>query len=177
VLAHGASGNAASMRRHVEGLQRRGLEARAIDVPVRKAEDAIERYAAVAGPLPDRIIGGQSYGGRVASLLAAATGADGPAGLVLFSYPLHRPGSPERETRTAHWTAIRCPVLFLSGEADPFARIDLLRSAVAELLPAAELLTWPRLGHSLTSVLDAALDRVAAFVAGLPGGTAAPDRP
>ena len=54
------------------------------------------------------------------------------AALVLFSYPLHPPGAPERtEARIAHWPAIRCPVLLLSGESDPFARIDLLRAAVA----------------------------------------------
>jgi hypothetical protein len=52
----------------------------------------------------------------------------------------------------------------LSGESDPFARIDLLRAAVAERLPGAQLVTWPRLGHSLAPVLDEALDRVAAFM-------------
>jgi len=50
-----------------------------------------------------------------------------------------------------------------SGESDPFARIDLLRRAVAERLPSAELVTWPRLGHTLGPVLDEVLDRVAAF--------------
>lgn len=177
VLAHGASGSAASMRKHVEGLVTRGLQARAIDLPVRRAETATGAYAAAAGALGTRVIGGQSYGGRVASLLAAevagepgATAApDGPAGLVLFSYPLHRPGSPERTARTSHWAALRCPVLFLSGESDPFARIDLLRESIAELLPDARLVTWPRLGHSLVPVLDEALDRVAAFVGELAG--------
>ena len=54
--------------------------------------------------------------------------------LVCFSYPLHPPGSPERtDARIAHWPAIRCPVLLLSGESDPFARIDLLRRNVATL--------------------------------------------
>lgn len=168
VLAHGASGSAASMRSHVDGLRARGLDARAIDLPVRKAETALDAYAAaVGGPLADRVIGGHSYGGRVASLLAASADP-GPAGLVLLSYPLHRPGSPDREARTVHWAGLRCPVLFLSGESDPFARIDLLRGAVAELLPSAELVTYPRLGHSLTPVLADVLDRVAAFVRGLP---------
>lgn len=167
VLAHGASGSAASMRPHVDGLRARGLDARAIDLPVRKAETALDAYLAAAGPLADRVIGGHSYGGRVASLLAASA-EPGPRGLVLLSYPLHRPGSPDREARTLHWAGIRCPVLFLSGESDPFARIDLLRGAVAELLPDAELVTWPRLGHSLAPVLDVVLDRIAAFVRALP---------
>jgi predicted alpha/beta-hydrolase family hydrolase len=167
VLAHGASGSAASMRPHVDGLTGRGLAARAIDLPVRKAETAVDAYAAAAGPLADRVIGGQSYGGRVASLLAAAADPR-PAGLVLLAYPLHRPGGPDREARTVHWSSLRCPVLFLSGESDPFARIDLLRSAISDLLPDAQLVTWPRLGHSLAPVLDEALDRIATFVRALP---------
>jgi pimeloyl-ACP methyl ester carboxylesterase len=58
-------------------------------------------------------------------------------------------------------------VLLLSGEADPFAQMDLLRAAV-KLLPHAELVTYPRLGHTLRPVLEDVLDRVAAFVAALP---------
>jgi len=57
-------------------------------------------------------------------------------------------------------------VLLLSGESDPFATISLLRAAVG-LLPNAELVTYPKLGHTLKPVLDDALDRVAAFVAAL----------
>ncbi|MCU0484306.1 MAG: alpha/beta hydrolase, partial [Chloroflexi bacterium] len=55
------------------------------------------------------------------------------------------------------------PVLLLSGEADPFARIDLLREALTRL-PRARLISWPRLGHGLGLVLDEALDLVAAFL-------------
>lgn len=158
------------MRPQVDGLRARGHDARAIDLPVRKAETAIDAYAAaVGGPLSGRVIGGHSYGGRVASLLAASVDP-GPSGLVLLSYPLHRPGAPDRAARTVHWAGLRCPVLFLSGESDPFARIDLLRDAVADLLPAAELVTYPRQGHSLARVLDDVLDRVAAFVQSLPVG-------
>ena len=76
-------------------------------------------------------VGGQSYGGRVASLAAAEPDTD-YAALVLFSFPLHAPGSPGKAAeRTSHLPAIRCPVLFLPGDADPFARMDLLRAAVA----------------------------------------------
>jgi hypothetical protein len=55
-------------------------------------------------------------------------------------------------------------VLLLSGESDPFARIDLLRRAVTRL-PDATLRTWPRLGHGLGPVLEEALDAVAGFLA------------
>lgn len=165
-LGHGASGTAASMAPFVAGLRARGIDAVAIDLPRRKAEDALPAFNQVVPSAADVAIGGHSYGGRVASLAAAEP--DAPyAGLVLFSYPLHPPGSPERtDARIAHWPAIRCPVLLLSGESDPFARIDLLRTAVARLA-SAELVTYPRLGHTLKPVLDDALDRAAAFLSGL----------
>jgi len=170
-VGHGASGSAASMAGHVRGLVARGVDARAIDLPLRKAEAAVEALRAIVpdgagAPGADGIaiaVGGQSYGGRVASLAAAEPDTD-YAALVLFSYPLHAPGAPGKAAeRTAHWPAIRCPVLLLSGEADPFARIELLRAAVP-LLRDAELVTYPRLGHTLKPVLDDALDRTAAFL-------------
>jgi predicted alpha/beta-hydrolase family hydrolase len=173
-VGHGASGSAASMANHVRGLVTRGIEATAIDLPVRKAEDAVPVFRTIVpdGPAASGAagsdgmpiaVGGQSYGGRVASLAAAEPDTD-YAALVLFSYPLHAPGRPENATeRSAHWPAIRCPVLLLSGENDPFARIELLRAAVP-LLRDAELVTYPGLGHTLKPVLDDALDRTAAFL-------------
>lgn len=155
------------MAPYVAGLRARGIEAVAIDLPKRKAEDAVPAFHQVVPTAADVAVGGHSYGGRVASL-AAAEPESPYAGLVLFSYPLHPPGAPERtEARIAHWPAITCPVLLLSGEADPFARIELLRTVVGHL-PNAELVTYPRLGHTLKPVLDDALDRAAAFLLGLP---------
>ena len=166
-LGHGASGDAASMAPFVDGLRRRGLTADAVDLPKRKAEDAVPAWRAAVPDGPGTVAGGHSYGGRVASL-AAAAGAS-YAGLVLFSFPCHAPGQPERtEARTAHFPSITCPVLLLSGEADPFAQIRLLRAVVAKL-PNAELVTYPRLGHTLQPVLEDVLDRVTVFVGGLPG--------
>jgi len=157
------------MRPHVERLRTRGVDATAIDLPKGRAERAVEVLAAAARPLGGAaVVGGHSYGGRVASMYAAQ---EQVAGLVLLSYPLHRPGHPE-EPRTEHWPSIRCPVLLLSGESDPFARVDLLRAAVP-LLREAELITYPRLGHGLLPVLDDALDHVARFVAGLGAATGA----
>ena len=150
----------------VAGLKRRGIDATAIDLPKRKAEEAIPAFHLVVPSAPDVAVGGHSYGGRVASLAAAEPDAPYRA-LVLFSYPLHPPGAPERtDARIAHWPAIRCPVLLLSGESDPFARIELLRSSVAKL-ERAELMTYPRLGHTLKPVLEDALDRAAAFLHGV----------
>ena len=160
ILGHGASGTKESMRPHVDGLAARGIDALAIDLPKRRAEDAVSAFSAQVPDVPGPAIGGHSYGGRVASLLAAEQPF---AALVLFSYPLHRPGGPELGPRVAHWPSISCPVLLLSGESDAFARIDLLRQAVASL-PDARLVTYPKVGHGLLPVLDDALDHVARFL-------------
>ena len=162
-LGHGASGTAASMAPFVEGLRQRGVAAEAVDLPKRKAEDVVSVWRAAVPDEATVAVGGHSYGGRVASLAAAEP--DAPYGaLVLFSYPLHPPGAPGRTAaRISHWPAIRCPVLLLSGEADPFARIALLRTVVGQLRDA-ELVTYPRLGHTLQPVLDDVLDRTAAFL-------------
>lgn len=167
LLAPGASGNAARLRPMLDGLAGRGVAAAAVSLPRGPAERALPtwRAAVTAQRLPAGrlVIGGQSFGGRVASLLAAS-GEIEPRGLVLLCFPLHPPGRPERAAeRSAHFATIRCPVLLLSGESDPFAQLPLLRDAVAHL-PNAELVTYPRIGHSLAPVLDDALDRIAAFV-------------
>jgi predicted alpha/beta-hydrolase family hydrolase len=162
-LGHGASGTAASMAPFVAGLEARGIPATAVDLPRRRAEEAVPAWRAAVPDGPGVAVGGHSYGGRVASLAAAEAGT-GYAALVLFSYPLHPPGSPERgPARVAHWPRIACPVLLLSGESDPFARIELLRAAV-ELLPNARLVTFPRLGHTLKPVLAEVLDQAATFL-------------
>ncbi|TME89093.1 MAG: hypothetical protein E6I43_01180 [Chloroflexi bacterium] len=159
-LAHGASGDATSMRPYVKALQARKLTASAIDLPRSKAERAvpvfIEKVPAGA------IAGGHSYGGRVSSMAAIEVPY---AALILLSYPLHRPGHPE-DLRTEHWPKIECPVLLLSGESDPFAQVDLLRAS-ARLLRRGQLVTFPGVGHGLLPVVDAAMDRVAEFVRGL----------
>jgi uncharacterized protein len=174
VLGHGASGTAASMAPYVDGLRAHGLLADAIDLRRGKAEDAVAGFWSATQALLTQaeldptdpgvlVLGGQSFGGRVASLVAAEHPAEVRA-VVCFSYPLHRPGAPETwDARTAHWPRIACPVLLLSGEADPFARLELLQSAIGRL-PNAELVTYPRLGHGLKPVMADVLDRVTAFV-------------
>jgi predicted alpha/beta-hydrolase family hydrolase len=148
----------------IEGLRAGGVGAEAVPTGAKlpmRVERALEVYRAQLRGRHDVVIGGVSYGGRVASMIAAA---EPLAGLVLLSYPLHPPGKHDQQ-RTAHLPAIRCPVLFLSGEADPFARLDLLQAAV-RLVGDAELVTYPRVGHGLTrdrAVFVDALDRVAAF--------------
>jgi predicted alpha/beta-hydrolase family hydrolase len=150
------------MRPYVEALRRRGINASAVELPrqgrtVVKAERAVPSFLeqVPAGS----IAGGHSYGGRVASLASLETGYEG---LILLSYPLHRPGHPQ-ELRIEHWPRIRCPVLLLCGESDPFARLDLLREAVRRL-PQAELVTYPGVRHGLGPVVEQAMARAADFI-------------
>ncbi len=131
-------------------------------LPRGSAERAMPVYRDALGDrAADSVIGGQSFGGRVATLIAPDVR---PAAIICFCYPLHAPGrQPSWEDRTSHWPLITAPMLLLSGESDPFADIGLLRQAVKRL-PNARLVTYPEQGHSLGRVLDAALDEVAAFI-------------
>ena len=176
-LGHGASGTAVSMKPWVHGLRDRGIEAHALELPKRTAEDTVAAYEAQVPDQPGAVVGGHSFGGRVASLAVAgvriagaAERTHGYAGLVCLSYPLHAPGRQEAaDARTAHWPRIEVPALLLSGTSDPFANIDLLEAAMPKL-PDGQLVTYPKLGHGLLPVRDDVLDRIAAFVGGLDGG-------
>jgi len=152
------------MRPFVEGIAHYGIRGSTVSLPIRRAEDAVGAYRdQLTDDLADCVIGGHSYGGRVASLLAVA---QPPAGLVLLSYPLHRPGRPE-DLRIEHWSRLNCPVLLVSGESDPFARIDLLREA-ARLLPRGELVTYPNVRHGVGGRrLGETVGHIARFVGGL----------
>lgn len=163
LLGHGAAGNAATMRPWVTALASHGVTAVALDLPKSNNDRAIDVFRRSLVDQPGAAIGGHSYGGRMASLLAA----DEPVhALVLLSYPLHRPGHPE-DLRTAHWPRIACPVLLLSGDRDPFAKVDLLRREVS-LLPNAELVIYPGLGHGLLPVRAEASTRITEFLVAQP---------
>ena len=54
-------------------------------------------------------------------------------------------------------------MLLLSGDRDPFAKIDLLRREVRSLRNA-ELVIYPGLGHGLLPVREDAAARIAAFL-------------
>jgi uncharacterized protein len=107
------------------------------------------------------IVGGASYGGRVASLALAehGGGALGVSGLLLVAYPLHPPGRPER-LRVAHFGAIDVPVLMLSGDADPFLTEELLTAHVGELGGPLTRLVVPGGRHDLSVSSRSAPDGV-----------------
>ena len=147
------------MKPYVDGFKRRGIDAIAVDLPRGNAERAVPVFIKASGHGRDVVGGGQSFGGRVASM-ASIDARYG--GLVLFSYPLHRPGHPE-DLRTEHWKRIACPALFLSGDRDPFAQLALLEKSI-KLVPNARLEVFKGQGHGLLAVLDAALDVAADFI-------------
>lgn len=96
------------------------------------------------GPL---CLGGQSYGGRQASMLAT----DEPhiaRALLLTSYPLHPPGKPA-QLRVQHFPQLRIPALFAIGTRDPFGTVEELESA-RKLIPAAtSVVVVDGAGHDL----------------------------
>jgi uncharacterized protein len=173
LLGHGASGSPEAMAPWVEGLRALGVPADAVAVPRGRAERGILPFAEQVPDEPLAVVGGHSLGGRVATLLAAGvppTRGTLPrrrhpiAGVVALSYPLHAPHQPDLTlARAVHFASIDVPVLLLSGDADPFARIDLLREA-ATRLPDGRLIVYPGLGHGLAPVREDALTRIAAFV-------------
>lgn len=164
VLTHGAGGNANSLLliALANAFADSGWAVLRCDLPFRQkrphgpprgnaAEDqeglrlAVEQLRkSVEGRI---FLGGQSYGGRQATMLLAeeASVADG---LLILSYPLHLPGKPE-QLRVAHLSKIQKPALFVSGSKDPFGSPDELRAAIARIPAKASFLSIENVGHDL----------------------------
>jgi predicted alpha/beta-hydrolase family hydrolase len=94
-------------------------------------------------------LGGHSYGGRQASILAAAE-----PGLVdrllLLSYPLHPPQRPS-ELRTGHFARLQTPALFVHGTRDGFGSIDEMVAALKFIPALTELFPITAAGHELVT--------------------------
>jgi len=91
------------------------------------------------------VLGGRSMGGRMAS--QAVAGGLAADGLLLLAYPLHPPGKPQ-QLRDAHLPRIACPMLFVQGTRDEFARFDLLEGTLARLQARATLHVLADADHS-----------------------------
>jgi predicted alpha/beta-hydrolase family hydrolase len=98
--------------------------------------------------VPGRVfLGGHSYGGRQASMLATSEPGVLEA-LLLLSYPLHPPERPD-QMRTGHFPELQIPALFVSGLRDGFATRDEMEAGL-KLIPArTELLSIAGAGHEL----------------------------
>jgi hypothetical protein len=92
-------------------------------------------------------LGGHSYGGRQASMLAAAEPGLIDA-LLLLSYPLHPPKRRD-ELRTGHFPQLQTPVLCVHGTRDGFGALAEMEAALALIPARKELLAIPSAGHEL----------------------------
>lgn len=95
-------------------------------------------------------LGGHSYGGRQASLLAASDPTL-VAALLLLSFPLHPPQRPT-ELRSKHFPELKTAALFVHGERDGFGTDAEMRTALALIPARTQLLPVPGAGHELLSV-------------------------
>lgn len=127
-------------------------------------------------------IGGKSYGGRAASVLASdAAEAGSIAGLVCLGYPFHPPGKPNA-LRTAHLESLRTPTLIVQGSRDPFGSRD---EVGAYALSPSIRIHWlddgdhdlkPRVasGHTHAGNIKAAAIAIAGFMRSVDGRARAP---
>jgi predicted alpha/beta-hydrolase family hydrolase len=163
VLAHGAGAGmkhpfladiaAGLAERHIDTLRYQFLYmeqgSKRPDVP--KVAHAAVRAAVMkaSGLCPGHALfaGGKSFGGRMTSQAQAAAPLPGVRGLVFLGFPLHPPGKPSDE-RAKHLFEINVPMLFLQGDRDEFAELNLLQSLIHQLGAGATLKLFPDADHS-----------------------------
>jgi uncharacterized protein len=167
VLTHGAGANCQSkfLIEMSNALADAGFAVLRFDLPFRVARphgpphpgtsardrDGLRRAASLLrGKNHSHVfIGGHSYGGRQATMLAAQDPrvADG---LLLLSYPLHPPRKPQ-ELRTSHFPNLTTPAFFVHGTRDPFASPTEMHSAVALIPGPHAIMEVDGAGHDLLS--------------------------
>jgi predicted alpha/beta-hydrolase family hydrolase len=189
VFAHGAGVGMThrAMASNAEGLAERGIATLRFQFPYMEkgggrpdppkiAHAAVRAAAAEAVRLaPDLPLyaGGRSFGGRMTSQAQAETPIPGVQGLIFLSFPLHPAGKPGVE-RADHLARIEVPMLFVSGDRDALAEIELLRPMEAELGEGAALHLVRGADHSFKVLASSgrngaeaeaeALDTIAAWI-------------
>ncbi len=145
ILAHGAGAGAAHPL--VAGLRDQLVSAGACCItfnypfteegrrPPDRADRLLACHRAVAEWVRSEIcekpvLAGRSMGGRMGSYLAAD--GDPVRALVLYAYPLHPPGRPDR-LRSEHLSRICVPMLFFRGSRDAFATPEMFDREVRPL--------------------------------------------
>jgi len=112
----------------------------------------------------EMILAGRSMGGRMGTYLVA--GGEPVRGLVLYAYPLHPAGKPDR-LRIDHLSNLTTPMLFFSGTRDSLARPDLIDKHLRPL-PGATIELIDDADHSFRvprrsgRTMEEVLDRIAA---------------
>lgn len=165
ILTHGAGSNcqAPLLLSLADAFADAGLTVLRCDLPFRQVRPhgppprgAAQRdqsglraaVAALRKMVPGKVyLGGHSYGGRQASILAA-TEPDLVECLLLLSYPLHPPKRPA-ELRIQHLPSLRIPTFFVHGMRDGFGTISEMESALALVPARTELVPIEGAGHEL----------------------------
>jgi uncharacterized protein len=182
VITHGAGSNCESplLRAVAETFAEAGFHVLRCDLPYRQQRptgpplpglaardrEGLRRAAEAMREITPQyvILGGHSYGGRQATLLAAGMlAAETPAladALLLLSYPLHPPRKPE-QLRTQHFPQLRTPVLFIHGTRDPFGSIEEMSTALTAIPARHQLVTVEKAGHELGASAAAVILREA----------------
>src|SRR5207248_2975495 len=140
LFAHGAGAGMThrSMESNARGLAERGIATLRYQFPYmekgggrpdppRVAYAAVRSAAAQAFELaPDLPLfaGGRSFGGRMTSQAQAETPLPGVRGLAFLGFPLHPAGKPGIE-RAEHLARVKVPMLFVSGDRDALAELNL----------------------------------------------------
>lgn len=109
-----------------------------------RAEAVMDEYRAAVDEIGGRVaVGGKSFGGRVASMIADSVNA---VAVVALGYPFHPPGKPDK-LRTEHLMTLQTPMVVCQGERDPFGP---LTEVPTYGLPAQIEVQWaPDGDHSL----------------------------
>ena len=81
-------------------------------------------------------LSGKSMGGRYASMVATEYAQLG--GVILFGYPLHAPGKPDKP-RFEHLADISAPLLFFQGTRDSLCKLEVLQPILNNLEPKPDL--------------------------------------
>jgi predicted alpha/beta-hydrolase family hydrolase len=186
ILAHGAGAGqkSAFMVQAAKGLAGRGLTTGTFDfdymaagrsapdkAPVCEAKwRAVIEEARGTHPGLPLFIGGKSFGGRMASHVAAQGGAGPIAGVVFLGYPLHPPGKPQQR-RDEHLPSIAEPVLFVQGSRDTFGTADeirallprLRRATLHEVLEGDHGFKAPKRAGTPEAIMASVLDAVASW--------------
>jgi uncharacterized protein len=93
------------------------------------------------------LAGGRSFGGRMTSQPQAKSPLPGVKGLIFMGFPLHPAGKPSIE-RAQHLDGVQIPMLFLQGDRDELADLELLRKVTRRLGSRAALHLLKGADHS-----------------------------
>jgi hypothetical protein len=163
LFAHGAGGgmNHKAMESNARGLADRGIATLRYQFPYMEkgsrrpdppkiAHATVRAAAAKALELAPELplfAGGRSFGGRMTSQAQAIEPLPSVRGLAFLGFPLHLAGKPGIQ-RADHLASVTIPMLFVSGDRDALAELDLLKSVVAGLGERATLHLVAQADHS-----------------------------